>query len=78
MELDPLRTRQAITGIDADAMLLRCLVLAMYDAHPNKAAVKAGFKKAAQGLWETAPPDADPEKIIELQARFPFYLDMLD
>lgn len=45
---------------------------------PNKVAVKSIFKDAAQGLFEAVPPNTDPEKLIELKARLPFYLDMLD
>lgn len=74
MRLDPYKTQQAITGLDAEAMLLKCLFLALYRTHPNQSAVKRAFAAVVESLFQAAPQNADPEQLIELQARLSFYL----
>lgn len=74
MRLDPYKTQQAITGLDAEAMLLKCLFLALYKTHPHPSAVKTAFEAEVSALLQAAPPNTDPEQLIELQARLTFYL----
>lgn len=62
---------------EAEVMLLRALLLALFDEHPNKARLIARFQGVVQGMTESAPPEIDPELIVEVRARLQVYLALL-
>lgn len=62
---------------EAEIMLLRALLLSLADEHPNKPRLKARFQGVAQGMTENAPPNIDPELIVEIRARLQVYLALL-
>lgn len=62
---------------EAEVMLLRALLLSLVDEHPNKPRLIARFQGVVQGMTESAPPEIDPELIVEVRARLQVYLALL-
>ena len=76
--LDPERVQAAFNEHEAEIMLLRALVTALLDAHPNREKVIDSFRREASGLSKSAPPGTDQELLIEVQARLQIHLAALN
>lgn len=76
--IDSERLQGALNEHEAELVLLRNLVCALTDAHPNRAKVIASFQRETEGYCKTAPPGTDPEFLVEVKARLQMYLLLLE
>ena len=76
-KLDPERLQAALNEHEAELLLLRDLVAALVDAHPNRQKVVASFQRQVEGNCNAAPPGTDPEYLVEVRARLQMYLLLL-
>ena len=77
-QVDPERLQAALNDHECEIMLLRQLVHALLDAHPNRQKVVERFRNESGGLVQTAPPGTDPEFLVELRARLQLHLAELN
>lgn len=59
----------ALKAHDAEIMVMQELLAALVASHPNAQRVLANFQERTEALARYAPPDTDPEQIIEVLAR---------
>lgn len=76
-KIDPERLQGAFNEHEAELLLLRNLVAALVDTHPNRQRVVANFQRQVEGDCENAPVGTDPEYLIEVRARLQMYLLLL-
>jgi hypothetical protein len=76
-QIDPERIQGAFNEHEAELTLLRNLVVALVDAHPNRQKVVANFQREVEGYCRSAPPGTDSEYLVEVRARLQMYLQLL-
>ena len=76
-KLDTERPQGSFNEHEAEITLLRNLVIALVDAHPNREKVVANFQREVEGHCKIAPPGTDSEYLVEVKARLQIYLQIL-
>lgn len=71
------RIQGAINEHEAELTLIRNLLLALVDTHPNREKVVSIFQREVEGYCRSAPPGTDPEYLVEVRARLQMYLQLL-
>ena len=68
-QIDPERLQGILNEHETEVMLLKVLVTALLDAHPNRQKVVEAFQREAQGFVRSAPAGTSQEFLVELRAR---------
>ena len=76
--IDPERLQGILNEHETEVMLLKTLVIALLDAHPNRQKVVEAFQREAQGFVKSAPPGTDQEFLVELRARLQMQIAALN
>ena len=75
--LDPERMQAAFNEHEAELTIMRNLLIALVNVHPNRAKVVANFQREVEGYCRIAPPGTDSEYLVEVMARLQMYLQLL-
>jgi|JI102314A2RNA_FD_contig_31_4875195_length_4193_multi_5_in_0_out_0_6 hypothetical protein len=76
-QIDPERLQSILNEHEAETTLLRLLVHALLDTHPNRAAVLQRFQTQAEFFGANYPAGTDSEFVVELRARLQIHLAAL-
>ena len=76
--VDPERLQSILNEHETEVMLLKVLVMALLDAHPNRQKIVEAFQREAQSFVTSALPGTNSEFLVELRARLQIHIAVLN